>query len=272
MARQFMRGWGANLGADLRHRKGGLMTALEALDRVADAGGLSAEEWLQQYALEDFLMEIYRGEETFWRQRSRQNWLLKGDTNPAYFHAIANGRRRKCSISCLWEDGHLLESARDISSHIYSFYKELFSAAPHTGAALAADFWPVGAMVSEDENAELTLPFLPTEVHLAIMEMKPNSAPGPDGLSVVFFKRFWGKIQGAIMPMFQELYVGTLVNGSTEFWCDYPDPQNCGGHGYSPISADHRYKCDPEDTLQGVRAQAGPSYGALDAPIPVCLP
>jgi hypothetical protein len=29
--------------------------------------GLSAEEWLRRYALEDSLLEIYRGEEVYWR-------------------------------------------------------------------------------------------------------------------------------------------------------------------------------------------------------------
>ena len=95
--------------------------------------GLTAEEWLQRYTLEESLMGIYKSEETFWRQRSRQNWILKGDANTAYFHAIANGRRRKCSIPCLWEGDRLLEEPGEISYHIYSFYKELFSATPRSG-------------------------------------------------------------------------------------------------------------------------------------------
>ena len=187
------------------------------MDIVSDSIGLSAEEWLRRYALENSLMEIYKREELFWRQRSRQNWLLKGDTNTAYFHAIANGRRRKCSIPYLWDGDHLLEEARDISSHIYSFYKELFMAAPRTGVALSPNFWLDGARVTDDENAELTLPFLPEEVARAIMDMKANSAPGPDGLPVVFFQKFWEKIRGVVMPMFQEFYIGTLVMSRLNF-------------------------------------------------------
>ena len=91
MARQFMRGWGANLGADLRRRKSSLLGEIQTLDLATDSVGLTAEEWLQRYALEHSLMEIYKGEELFWRQRSRRNWILKGDANTAYFHAIANG-------------------------------------------------------------------------------------------------------------------------------------------------------------------------------------
>jgi hypothetical protein len=49
------------------------------------------------------------------------------------------------------------------------------------------------------------------------MGMKSNSAPGPDGFPVVFFQRFWEKIQAAILPMFQEFYVGTLDMGRLNF-------------------------------------------------------
>ena len=135
----------------------------------------------------------------------------------AYFHAIANGHRRKCSIPCLWADDHLLEDPRDISDHVYSFYKELFTAGPRTGISLASDLWLVGARVSNSENAELTLPFSLEEVTRAIMEMKANSAPGPDGLLVIFFQKFWEDIKATIMPMFQEFYTGTLVMSRINF-------------------------------------------------------
>jgi hypothetical protein len=130
MSRQFMRDWGANLGAELRQSKGIILGRIQDLDAASDSVGLSTEEWLQRYALEAILMEIYKGEEVFWRQRSRQNWLLKGNANTAYFHAIANGQHRRCAIPYLWEDDNLLEDARDISTHIYSFFKELFTAGP----------------------------------------------------------------------------------------------------------------------------------------------
>jgi hypothetical protein len=208
-----MRGWGANVGASTRLQKAALLEEIQALDRAADLVGLSADEWAHRYALETSLVEIFKGEELFWRQRSRQNWLLQGDANTAYFHAVANGRRRKCFVPCLWDNENLIEEAGALSSHIYAFYKGLFSAEPHTGVALADDFWPLGARVTDDENVELILPFLPDEVERAVKAMKANSAPGPDGLPVAFFQTFWRDLQPVIMPMFQEFFTGTLLMG-----------------------------------------------------------
>ncbi|XP_073358166.1 uncharacterized protein [Aegilops tauschii subsp. strangulata] len=87
--RQFMKGWGANLGRDLRERKKALLSAIQALDLRADATGLS------RYDLEDQLSIIYSDEEAYWRLRGAQKWVLKGDANTVYFQAITNGRRRR---------------------------------------------------------------------------------------------------------------------------------------------------------------------------------
>jgi hypothetical protein len=72
-------------------------------------------------------------------------------------------------------------------------------------------------MVSTDENMELTLPFFPEEVRREIMEMKVDSTPGPDGIPIIFFQKFWERIQAVIMPMFQEFYIGTLVMSRLNF-------------------------------------------------------
>ena len=89
-----MKGWGANLGCDLRERKKSLLSAILALDLRADSVGLSPDEWLSRYDLEDQLSVIYTDEEAYWRLRGAQKWVLKGDANTAYFQAIANGRHR----------------------------------------------------------------------------------------------------------------------------------------------------------------------------------
>ncbi|XP_073355184.1 uncharacterized protein [Aegilops tauschii subsp. strangulata] len=108
-SRQFMKGWGANLGRDLRDRKQALLSSIQALDLRADSIVLSADEWMQRYDLEDQLMVIYTDEEAYWRLRGTQKWVLKGDANTAYFQAIANGCRRRNTIPLLWDGETLLQ-------------------------------------------------------------------------------------------------------------------------------------------------------------------
>ena len=67
MARRFMRGWGANLGAAVRLQKAELLEQIQTLDLASDSVGLTTEEWLQRYALENSLMGIFKSKEAFWR-------------------------------------------------------------------------------------------------------------------------------------------------------------------------------------------------------------
>ena len=93
-----MRGWGANWTAKLKVVKSDIMGRIAQLDAVADERGLSAEQWHLRYSLEQQMMNIYGLEETYWSQRAHVQWLEEGDANTAFFHAVANGRKRKCSI------------------------------------------------------------------------------------------------------------------------------------------------------------------------------
>jgi hypothetical protein len=75
--------------------------------------------------LEDELMQILCGEEEYWRQMGRQNWLLQGDANTAYFHTIVNRRRRKCAIRSLQSEEGEISGQQAIQDHIYQFYMGL---------------------------------------------------------------------------------------------------------------------------------------------------
>ena len=69
-----MEGWGGNLGQDLRERKSALLTSIQALDARADSCGLSSNERMLRYDLEDQLSVIYIDEEAYWRQCGTQQW------------------------------------------------------------------------------------------------------------------------------------------------------------------------------------------------------
>lgn len=71
-----MKGWGSNIGRDLRERKKGLLISIQSMDLWADTSRLSPNEWMHCYVLEEELMAIYTNEECYWRQRGTQRWVL----------------------------------------------------------------------------------------------------------------------------------------------------------------------------------------------------
>lgn len=44
---------------------------------------------------------ILRREDIFWSQKAKCKWFKKSDRNTKYFHKVANGRKRKNTISSL---------------------------------------------------------------------------------------------------------------------------------------------------------------------------
>jgi mannosylglycoprotein endo-beta-mannosidase len=105
--------------------KNEILQQISVLDSMADGVGLNDDGWGLRYHLEENLMLIYQREEDYWCQRSRVQWTLQGDANTAYFHAIANGRRRKCAITALASPSGPITDKLAIQEHVYSFYREL---------------------------------------------------------------------------------------------------------------------------------------------------
>jgi mannosylglycoprotein endo-beta-mannosidase len=174
----------------MKKRKQDLLLIIKNLDQRADRIGLVDTEWRRRYSLENELVEIYNKEEVMWQTRGGEKWLLEGDANTAYFHGIANGRKRKCQINSLEDDGDIISGTEALQLHITNFYKKLFGSEPQPKISLDADLWDEYSKVSEEDNNYLTKPFTLAELEVVVQGMRDGSAPRPDGFNSIFFKMF----------------------------------------------------------------------------------
>ncbi|XP_038717940.1 uncharacterized protein LOC120011012 [Tripterygium wilfordii] len=60
-----------------------------------------------------------------------------------------------------------------------------------TTESLPACFDNYPCLVSEDMNSSLVAPFTPEEVRIALFQMAPTKAPGPDGMPALFYQKYW---------------------------------------------------------------------------------
>ena len=65
-------------------------------------------------------------------------------------------------------------------------------------------------MVSQEENPDLMIPYSEEEIFSAITKANPNSASGPDGFSIPFFKKFWPILKNLICQVIQGYCLGTV--------------------------------------------------------------
>ena len=117
--RAFLRGWGANHGSESKRERERIVEEIARIDAQADVRPFSGDEWEHRYSLENQVLAILRAEEEYWRRRGGVKWVVKGDANTGYFHAYANGRKRKSTILRLQSEHGTLVSQSEIVKHIF---------------------------------------------------------------------------------------------------------------------------------------------------------
>jgi hypothetical protein len=76
--------------------------------------------------------------------------------------------------------------------------------------SLAQDTWVADRRVSDAENEDLMLSFSGEEVDGVLKAMKVDTAPGPDGFPVIFFKRFWALVKPYILAILNGFALGRV--------------------------------------------------------------
>lgn len=176
----------------------------------AERRDLTCEEWEHRFKLEGDLTQIYSAEEVYWQGRSGEKWLLEGDANTAFFHGVANGRKRKTTIRMLEGERGTIDTPEEVKTHIYEYYKKLFGAEVPPKIYLGQNMWKERGRLAAQENEELIKPFTMAELERALKEMKTNTAPGPDGFPVCFYKELWPQLREHIKEIMDLLFEGKL--------------------------------------------------------------
>ena len=164
------------------------------------------------------LLAAYRAEEEFWRQRSRLVWLVAGDKNSGYFHAVAKGRGARNKISVL-EDaaGTVLYEEELIAHEIVTYFQQIFSS-DATGTDEAEIYATIARAIkpciSREINDKLLETPTTTEIKKALFAIHPDKAPGPDGFSACFFQANWETVAVVISRDITEFFASGQLRPS----------------------------------------------------------
>ncbi|GAU11113.1 hypothetical protein TSUD_197370 [Trifolium subterraneum] len=144
-------------------------------------------------------------------QNSRTKWLLEGDANSKFFHALANSRKRKNLIVLLDVNGIHVEGVGNIRESIYNHFSSQFKSQrisrPDVGNL---DF----KTISESEANVLVEEFGEDEIKQEVWDCDSFKSPGPDGVNLGFIKDFWQELKGDFVRFFNEFHSNErLVKG-----------------------------------------------------------
>ena len=111
-------------------------------------------------------------------------------TEYKFFHESASQRRKTNLTSGLRDsDDAWHEQPTDIACISVDYFHTLFQSS--MPAAVEEVVQHVDSVVTPAMNSDLLWPFSHEEIKHSLFQMHPSKAPGPDGMTVLFFQKFW---------------------------------------------------------------------------------
>lgn len=155
-------------------------------------------------------------EEQLLQQKSRINWLQKGDGNNSFFFNSCKGRWNSNKILQLMDDeGGLHSTHQAISMVAVDFFKGLIGSS-HSVADFPDDLSLPS--LSNEDSSSLLFPFSAEDVLATMKSLGKNKSPGPDGFTPEFFLKAWSivglDVSNAILHFFSTGHLPRSVNSS----------------------------------------------------------
>ncbi|XP_010495329.1 PREDICTED: uncharacterized protein LOC104772406 [Camelina sativa] len=151
------------------------------------------------------LREAYKDEEMHWYLKSRNRWMRVGDKNTKYFHAQTKQRRARNRIVGLY-DKHDVWSTDDVTvkETAVSYFGDLFSTI--NPSSFDEVLLEVKSVITAVDNERLTAPATEAEVRKALFMMHPDKAPGPDGMTALFFQKAWEVVKTDLVSLVNSFF------------------------------------------------------------------
>jgi hypothetical protein len=140
---------------------------------------------------------------TIARQRSRMLFLAEGDANTKFYHLQACHRNRKNRIDSLRVQGTEVVSDEAMADALYDHFSAILGTTFERSWRL--DLSQLGVLPTQALAALEDL-FTENEIWEVIKEMPNDKAPGPDGMTGLFYKCCW------------EIIKLDVINAFNAFW------------------------------------------------------
>lgn len=109
-------------------------------------------------------------------------------------------------IYCLKNENGVLEEGTDnVMKIAFDFYKDLYNNEPEDYAKQNIILDKLDKSLPEEDNVNLEALLSEKELHKALLDLRNNKSPGPDGLTKEFYVEFWTDLKYLYMDMVKDV-------------------------------------------------------------------
>jgi hypothetical protein len=184
--RRSLSGWNMNILGERKRNKQIISYKIAEFERKTNSRKLSVEEWFEKTALDAALKNIYRENEVWQQQKSRERCYFEGRLITAY--SDEETCKSKLILTSLAARDGTLKGDEALGRHAYAYYKNLFKCDERSNLSLQSGYWDDDHKLNEEDNLHLTELFTIKEIKEAVWAMETEILPGPDGMPVSFYK------------------------------------------------------------------------------------
>ncbi|KAK6151601.1 hypothetical protein DH2020_014236 [Rehmannia glutinosa] len=153
-----------------------------------------------------------------WRQCVKLHWYRVGDRNTQFFLSHASKRKELNHISSLKDTvGCLQNTPAAIEKIILNHSDSIFTASHISQGDITTTLDRVPSRVSSAMTQLLTVPYTEAEIVKALKYMHSLKSPGPDGMSPIFFKKYWHIIKGDVVSYILNFLNNHVVEPNINF-------------------------------------------------------
>ncbi|KAM6590718.1 hypothetical protein CsatA_013323 [Cannabis sativa] len=162
------------------------------LDRIQQLPA-GSRDWNLERVTRRNLNEARSRKAIYWKQRARIAWLKDGDKCSKFFFLSAAIRGRRNAIECILNKHNVWINERElIGQEFLDFFKDIFSGTDYDRPLDCGHLFRERISLANQVEA-VECPSR-EEIRKTLFAMSNHKAPGPDGMSVLFFKHYWESV------------------------------------------------------------------------------